>query len=503
MNCKKYFIFFLFLFASFANFADDFGFPPLFDWDEDLSLRLRNDEFRALGPLFEYSRSEEPKRKLLALRPLFSEEDIGGLYSFDILWPFFVYRENNFEKYWRLFFFYSGKNKGETAGQEGEKPHTGLIPFLLYGIDEGGEFYWALFPFYGEARNFISYDSIYFIVFPIYFKTKKGQISGEAYFWPIWNYDESPSFKKFRFFPFYAYHERYGSFRRASYIWPFYHYAEYYNPKASGKGWLLFPFYGQNSFKDLKSWSVLWPFFSVYRREKDEESEDGFGWNMPWPFIQYRRNVDRDEKNEKWRFYLWPLIGRSERRDSDYQFVLWPFISTLYTKGDQGNVEWVWILPFYWSKHAKDKDMREIELYRNFYPFVSYLEKGDFCEIRILDLWFQRNMPAVERNWVPLWVFFNYQSSADAFRYDFLWGLIKYFGNSREVEGFAFQPFYMSCTLVEEKKTETKEVEGTKTEDAATQKKIQRDYLLGLIRTISYEDGRCSARIFWLIDFEF
>jgi len=486
--------FFLFFSFSFAIFAVNMNLPPFLSCDENLDAPQKDFEFRAIGPLFEYS-SKGKSNDLLALRPLFSEEDNGILYSIDVLWPFFVYRENDFEKYWRFFLLYSGSSKINDKFKA-ENPHTGLIPFWAYGRDEENKLYWAIFPIYGNLKNFLAYDSIDFVLFPIYLKTKKGETKGKAYFWPIWNYDEAPSFRKFRFFPFYAYHERYNVFKRVSYFWPFYHNAEYYNPKAEGKGWFLWPFYGENSFKNLKSWTFLWPFFSFYRRDFEGDDRDGIGFNMPWPFIQYRNNVDRDEKNEKWRFYIWPLIGRSERVNSDYQFILWPFFSSLYTKGDEGNVDWVWILPFYWSKRAFDNKSMERELYRNFYPFISYLNKGDFCEIRILDLWFQRNMPAIERNWAPLWIFFNYQSKGEFFRYDFLWGIFKYFNTKKDGKGVAIEPFYRSCTLFEDDGEDMQAVE-------KNLPLVQREYFLGMIRTRNFIGGKTKIRLFWSIEFEY
>ncbi len=524
-------IFFAIFSISSAVFAFDIGLPPLFDNDEELSLEKKDDELRMFGPLVEISSKEERGRELAAVRPIWSREDSEGLYSFDVLWPFFAYRENDFEKYWRLFLLYSGRAKPQVGDGAAEKPHVGLVPLWFHGRDDDGEGYWALFPFYGELRDFIGYDSIYYVMFPVYLRTRKGQMNGEAWFWPIWNWDESPSFRKFRFFPFYAYHDRPGAFRRASYVWPFYHSAEYYSAKDGGGGWMLWPFYGENRFKDLKSWSVLWPFFSGYEREKGADGEDGSGFNAPWPILQYRRNVDRDEKNEKWRFYLWPLIGRSERKDSEYQFLLWPFISSQYTSGDSGDVEWVWILPFYWSKHARDRKGEMAETYRNFYPFVSILRKGNFCEIRALDLWFQRNMPAVERNWAPLWTLFNYQSTGEAFRYDFLWGLVKYFDSPEEGEGFSLQPFYRSCSRFKDDDDDWAEDEdeeaceddndmdwedldgfdadidfdlaGGDADGPAREGVSQRDYLLGFVRTRSYSDGSVVLRLFWFAEIEF
>jgi hypothetical protein len=502
--------------------GEDFGCPPLFDYDEDLALEKKDDDLRGLGPLIEFSSKKDPARQLKAFRPLISSEESPDSYALDILWPFFVYRENNFEKYWRLFLLYSGRSKlsGEESLGDGEKPHSGLIPLWLYGRDKDDTFYWSVFPFYGEARDFLSYDSMYYVMFPVYLKTKKGDSHGEAYFWPIWNYDESPSFKKFRFFPFYAYHDRPNSFRRASYLWPFFHSAEYYTVKDAGSAWMLWPFYGENRFKNLKSWSVLWPFFSLYRRESEENgAKDGFGFNAPWPIVQYKRNVDIDEKNENRKSYIWPLIGRAESLNSEYQFVFWPFFSSLYTYGEQGKVDWVWILPFYWSKHAHDDKGKEREKYRNFYPFISFLERDDFCEIRIFDLWFQRNMPAVERNWTPLWVLFDYQSKGDTFRHDFLWGILKYYSSPTAGEDFSLFPFYRSRSSFSDGKESHVEIVNTKDEnrdlegegggksDLAPEPKriglVRRDYFLGALRSSSYSDGSLVLRLLWLFDVEF
>ncbi|HPN83966.1 MAG TPA: hypothetical protein PK821_01395 [Victivallales bacterium] len=517
---RKRFIFLLLFVIIPVCLGFDFGVPPAFDYDEGLDLEGKDNELRLLGPIAEFSSKENPSRELYALRPVVSSESKTDLYAFDVLWPLFAYRENNFEKYWRFFLLYSGCTKSD-AGEivSSEKPHSGLIPFWFYGKDENDARYWALFPLYGETRNFLSYDYLRFIMFPIYLKSHKGETHGESYFWPIWNKDESPSFRKFRFFPFYAYHDRPRSFYRSSYAWPFYHRAEYYTAKDAGSGWMLWPIYGQNRFKDLKTWSVLWPFFSVYSRPAGEDgSSEGFGISAPWPIIQYKRNADRNEKGgEKWKFYIWPLIGRSERANSEYQFAFWPLVSSLYTSGEQGEVDWVWILPLYWSKHARDSKGSESEVYRSFYPIVSYLKRGNFCEVRILDLWFQRNMPAVERNWSPLWILFDYQSNASSFRYDFLWGMFKYYSNPMDGKGMSIFPFYRSRSnfevnvgvkedglgFYEEIVTESEEEEVPMTDYSTRKGVAQRDYLMGILRSSSYSDGALVLRFFWLFDLEF
>jgi hypothetical protein len=494
----------LFLF-SFSSFSSEAGLPPLFDYEEDIGLKGKDTELRMLAPICEFSSDETSSHNLNAIRPLLSWEGDKSSYAFDVLWPLFAYRENNFEKYWRFILLYSGQKKFEDdPGKPGDSPHTGFIPLFFYGDDTNGDFYWSVFPVYGEVRDFLSYDSIYFILFPVYLKTKKGNAEGESYLWPILNWDESPKYKKFRFIPFYAYHERPDSFRRASYLWPFYHTAEYYSAKNGGSGWLLWPLVGKNKFQRLESWSFLWPFFSTHKRLPDEKGEDdGFGFTAPWPVLQYKRNVDRDEDNEEWKFYLWPIYGRSERKDSEYQFIMWPFGSSLHTFGDQGNVEWAWALPLYWSKHGADKNGKISEVYRHFWPFASYLSKADdFSEIRVLDIWIQRNMPAVDRNWTPLWTLFDYQRNGEAFRYDFLWGWIKYSDNRKEGESFSVFPFY-NCEY-DMRNVGSAVAEGEeKNAGVAAADTVVRDYFMGFVQTTNKGDSSSSLRLFWLVDFDF
>jgi hypothetical protein len=292
-----------------------------------------------------------------------------------------------------------------------------------------------------------------------------------------------------------------GVSKRTSYVWPFYHTAEYYSTKEGGGGWLLWPIVGKNRFNRLTTWSFLWPFFSFYERTPNEKGEDdGFGLVAPWPVFQYKRNVDRDEDNEKWKFYLWPIYGRSERKNSKYNFILWPLGSSLDTFEDEGNVEWRWALPLYWSKHASDKKGNETEVYRRFWPFASYFSQGDRCEIRSFDIWPERNMPVIERNWTPLWIIFDYQREKEAFRYDFFWGWIKYFALQKKGSGFSIFPFYSSRYDLPAESGVGEEVT-EKTDLRCDAKRVEREYLMGLVKTINGGDDSFSLRLLWLIEF--
>lgn len=474
--------------CSFSLMAESgrwLDFPPLLTFEKNEPISLRSVECLALGPIVEYSATDN-NSSLIAFRPLFSFESKPEYSAMDIIWPLFVLRHTSYEKYWRFLLLYQGNI--DKSGAESH-PHMGFIPLWFCGYDKKDEFYWAFFPVYGDVHDFLSYDSIVFFLFPLCMFTEKGETSGGACLWPLIDWENGPRLEKFRIIPFYAYHHRFGQFDKASYMWPLFHTAEYLNPKTKGSGWLFWPLVGHRTVNDFSSWTFLWPLFSTYRK-----GEDGFGIYCPWPVFQYKHNVPANTfsgTEEYWRLYFWPVWGEMEKPGSAYNFLLWPFGSTLSVKNELGSIDWMWALPLFWSKDAWNKNGERIEIYRRFWPLASYHESGKSCEFRILDLWPQRNMPVIERNWNPLWILYSYIENEKGFKHTCLWNIFTYSETADKEERFLIFPFYSShYSPVETSKAEdSKDIESTL------------DFLMGIFRIRRTKEGETCWRFFWLIEF--
>jgi hypothetical protein len=422
-------------------------------------------------------------RQISAVRPFWSSEKSTEGKGQDILWPLYTDRDFWYDSYWRFLLYYNnGVDKEKSRG-------GGVFPIIFWGKDKEDNPYGGLFPIFGNLKDVAGYDRINFILFPCYASTSKDDVYGESYLWPIVNWDKGGSTDKFRVFPFYGYNHRLGQYYNEFYMWPFVTTAKSENSRQPGGGWMVWPIVGHNKLGKSDSWSYVWPFFRVIQSDDDSL----FDLHCPWPFIQYLRNEtpgkstsEKVKKEDK--LYIWPLWGNYEKSDSSYTFLLWPFFSYRDDRGETKRIKWLWILPLYWGKDAWDKDGEKIETYHRYWPFASYHETKEMTELRMFDIWPERNMKVIDRNLSPLWRIFRYYSEPDgsAEAWEFLWGVLSHC-KSENGSRFNLFPFY---NVQYDLKAESEEASET-----------VRDILLGACRVSTKKSGKRVWRLFWNLEF--
>ncbi len=462
--------------------------PPVWSHDPAGKAVDSQERFRAIGPVFEKRFFSDPKLSYCAIRPLWSQQDSkDGMWSMDIIWPLSVWRDSWHVNYqWVLLYFGSKDPDGRYRQY--------VIPFWFCGRDAEKQFYWGLFPVYGDVKDLISYDSMTFIAWPLYWHTEKNGSKGEAYVWPLVNMESGPRADKFRALPFYAYNDVYSRHYTQSFLWPIVETTKSQSEAAPGQGWMVWPLYGRNTFGGKTSWSCLWPFIM-----HSESGEKGFRTHAPWPIVQYAKDYEREGEYMLW---IWPFWGKRLKADENAQFFVFPLGWYLEDRGEKQNSRWYYALPLYWTQVLYNKDRTERELlYRRFWPVASYAEEKDSASLRILDIWPMRRTEPVERNWSALWTLFSYDETAKGHSWDFLWGMLRGSGSEAGSDGrFAFAPFYDAAWG-----SDVSFSNGGASQSPA----LSRDYFFGLVRTYSKiqeggkPDGVSACRIFWLWNLEF
>ena len=417
---------FIFL-CGFSAFCWDWTLPPFYSRER---FNTETELIRFLGPLGEIQ--ETRSQSLYSVHPFWSyvkkKNGLGSSSSTDILWPFCFMRSSWFGDTRFFFLYYT------TSSVNGGRMDY-VLPFWFSQTGLDGRFSWALFPFYGDMNNFLTYDRLRFCLFPLYWHADRDTVSGDGFLWPLINYDSGPHLNRWRIFPFYAFAEYKGKRINYSVFWPFFSYQRYLSPKTPGYGYLFWPFFGYSRIGSSEAWSTLWPFFSYAR---DSERKDSFRINAPYPFFRWGEN-QRDEDDDL--FFLWPLYGEKVSPHIKYSFVLWPFLWNLENESSDKVTGHTWIFPFYWNKTVYSKDFRKkLEESRDLWPLFSLKADRSRFEFQVLNL-APKGFSAVDRNLSPLWKFYTYESKDGNYRSDLFWGMfnLSRYENTRII---AVQPFY-------------------------------------------------------------
>lgn len=438
-----------FLFASaICTFAADLNLAPLIKYEEYSPVKDSDAYYlRICGPLLYSRRTSAPEKTVWAVCPLFSTyEDEKSGSQLDILWPFCEFKDCWYESRGRALFYSYFKDKIAEHGS------YAVFPFFTYdsGTDDGKTM--TFFPVYGEFRKFMLYDKIYFVMFPLYVKTERGYVTEKSFLWPFISISEGDVREKYRIMPLYGINIDEDGSHAGFVMWPFYTFSE---QKDGAGGWMLWPFLGRFSDKNIVSWSTMWPWFEYSERSTDSSL---VRLDMLWPFFQYRSDFPYAGES---RLYFWPFYGRNERGTQKKNFYMWPFFRTRAT-------------------YAKDGSISEDIV--KCWPLLSYESNADRIRFSFPDFWILDTFSAVERNWKPFWTFFELEQSSRAGRMEALWGMISCRSGSDGRNEFSAAPFY--SVRWNDEKTMT-----------------ERDFLGGIVSTGSGPDAAFGLKLFWLLDF--
>jgi len=309
--------------------------------DADISPLLRRADHRAtkeketemLVPFI--ASRESPSGDEWALRPLvgFERDRNKDFTAFDFIPPLGRYFSRGARCRFRFWPLYSYT---KVTRKEGEDVDWILFPLLFGGRSASGENYFALFPLGGRIRNFISYDSFDFVLWPLYQRvTKKtsGPPRVSTSFLLLFGWTKGGHMDgSFHLLPFYMKSIWKGKYRKYSVLWPFFHYQEKgLDTKHPARAYGFWPLFHLEGADNYYRYGFIGPLFFM------------------GPLFQASREVpdtwqgrDNEEKNAYYLYDLpWPLLRLEKTRKHDY-FRLFPFYSHYHQErsGTSGRRSW-------------------------------------------------------------------------------------------------------------------------------------------------------------------
>lgn len=371
-----------------------------------------HDRSKSFGPVVESIHTPEGW-DFNAIRPLYATWNHEGdaVRRREFLWPVARSSRRKDAHSWRFLLVY-GVNWDVNDPES--RNRFWALPFWFHGRDAEGEPYFALFPIGGTIREFLLWDQIDFVLFPVWVRSQVKEIEANTYLWPLISRTEGPGVSRGRFFPFYGYNEREGLGRKSFVLWPFWTSVRYEIPGHEGSGWILFPVTGHLKLESQESWWILPPLF---RYHIGEEKNRLLG---PWPFVQV-------SSGEVDKFYLWPVYGTKTIGSTQRDFFVWPLGWHERVAGAETNTRRVQLVPFFRDFQETEMQSGEtVSRYTKVWPLYShtYREEGPVRRTVFPDLNPFREGP-VERNWAPFWHLYTREQVGDAVDTEVLWGFYR------------------------------------------------------------------------------
>lgn len=442
------------------------GYAQLFPfYDEDTIYTDEDYDGREVFAMYPfYEERYTSNTSLLAIHPLFSREretDTQNL-DFDILWPLFNYRyrpdRGGVKNYRRGFLFPIYYNRKETRfnsensdifllpiwfqGDQGTRGrYRILFPIIWYAYNARlavplfpprEQTFAAIFPLVGDFRGYWNRDRIAFFLWPllVYSSAGKGDDFNEVYsfLWPIFGLHKGPKVSGFRIWPLYATVKKEGEFRRSYWLWPLGHYrkgriskdnpeqedvtlfipfyAKFRRPNISLD--MVFPIYGRLEVNDRVSHGYA---LAIYNRETNTRTkirEDRYLWFLirDKTYLPGYTAEDADP-NATVGGGFFPFYTRSKGPKRINKNIIWPLHTYRWSKYDEYTFERSYIIPFYSFKKRLFNN-GEYAQSKFFFPFFRKSKTlSDQVSANYLHLFFYGKAAPMDRNWAPLWTFWE------------------------------------------------------------------------------------------------
>lgn len=460
----------IFLFAAVLVSTAQAQVFPFYDKDTAYPSE-QTEEMWAPWPLYEHT--DKTTSTLRALHPLYSvyrEEDTGNK-KVDVLWPIYAYRYKpefpNVKDYKSSYVFPLYWSKRGTR-EDGEHHNRMLLPFWYSGKQGEKGYYWvlfpilwhaedacmavpffpprkqnfaAVFPIVGQFYDYWARDRIAFFLWPLFVYSSQGQGDqfNEIYslVWPITGYYKGPKTKGFRLWPLYSQVKQEGQFSRTYWLWPLGHrrvgrisrtnpeqedvtlfipfFAKFRRPGLSLD--MIFPFYGHLQVGDRESWGYALAIYNKEINKRRGSKEKRFLWFL----IRSKTALEGFEPDEvnpavTYGGGFFPFYVRNYNDRRVAKSIVWPF--HVYRKNEYSDETFTrsYVIPFFGSwKKEYHEDVARNKGGTFLFPFYrswTNLEGNSYKNA--LHLFFYSKSSPEDRNWAPLWTFWETTSSTDS-----------------------------------------------------------------------------------------
>lgn len=259
-----------------------------------------------------------------------------------------------------------------TSKDRGEEKMWQLLPITRYdrNVTPNGEVEWTLitlpgiywaqkadgrtlrgwFPFGGVMEDFLSFDRLTWVLFPIFMRTERdGRVTHHVLF-PIFAWTSGRGGWSGRFWPFFGISRYEGRYDRAFYLWPVFTFEH----NDIGKGeeneehrWTVFPLIGRSTRGSYQATTVLWPFFGY----ADDPKTGFWDWDGPWPLVRVMRSPKQGITNTR----VWPFWSHYQGDGLDSTWYAWPFVNVRREEYAEGERNAVAVVPFWqhWKRYEE------------------------------------------------------------------------------------------------------------------------------------------------------
>ncbi len=268
----------------------------------------------------------------------------------------------------------------------------------------------AVFPFGGVLDSFLSYDRVEFVLWPIWWKTRRGTTTVNRVLFPFFAWSTGEGTDVFRVWPLYGHSVKPGRWDRRFFLWPFFHWrrdALWLREAEQQRMWMFWPLLGRRDQGTAHSTSVLWPFFG-WTRDRDS----GFwSWDGPWPFVRIQEPGDEELRSVRRRF--WPFYSYFRGQSLETRAVLWPiFRKRLEIYRDRVRRGWV-AIPFWRRWRTETHEGEFLASWERLWPLYNREVRPDGYSFAFPDLNPLWRTPHIQENWSWLWELYAQQRRDD------------------------------------------------------------------------------------------
>lgn len=401
----------------------------------------------ALGTLATWEQVEDTTR--WSITPLLSYESTPVLERerFDFLYPVLTWRRSGTEYRWQIgqLFSFSGADR---QSEDGVIRRSVFPIYFEQRSRSATNDYLAIVPFYGHLENRLFRDEIDYYMFPIYSRSRKGEMVTRNYLYPIFHIREGPGWSGWQIWPFYGTEHKEITWRtnhlgdrvispgrdKWYVMWPLvFEEKKDLGTPAGSTNFAALPFYAVQSGATFDRVTYLWPFFS----RTEDRAKNYVEWGAPWPLIGWA-NGDKTARRVfpfygdaqsgaiRSRFWMWPLFTHRSIDDETLRRDHWRSAFFLYDDvvlrsketGDYRRERGIW--PFFvWKRDLDGRERLQVPA-----PVETVL----------------RNREAVQRNYSPLWAMYRSESNpkTKSSSQSVLWNLFRREVSPREIRTSSF-----------------------------------------------------------------
>lgn len=382
---------------------------PLYD---DFSLTLAEGRrTEALGPLF-YSETSDTQ-KTWGIPPLFwhLSDSAIDVEKFDLLYPVLTCHRYGTEYRWQLlqlFSFAGGGNREEIAA----KRFTIFPLYFQQRSADSNQNYTALLPFYGHLKNRIFSDELFFVMFPLYSRSRKAGVVTDNYLFPLFSRSRGEGLYGWKILPFAGHQHKEPTTRTDGF-------GDVEKIPGYDRSFVMFPLYfhqlsGIGSANPAEETAVL-PFFSLLRSPLRDST------TVIWPFFTHI--TERERKYREWQIFgpmmvfargegktttrVWPLFSRAQVTNQESVFYLWPAYRKKSARGETYERSRLRLFLFLYSDtRQKNLETGKASRRQDFWPlFTRTLDYNGNDRLQILAP-LEPILPfsdSVEREYSPVW----------------------------------------------------------------------------------------------------